>query len=92
MCDWRRRTWQADHAGRSAGLGQQAKIVRTERVKQPRDYMQKALSADPASCVFERREVTRSEVGFEFMLNALRLTEGFRWRGSPNVPAIRFRW
>lgn len=63
--------------GGPPGSGQQAKIVRTERVKQPRDYMQKALSADPASCVFERREVTRSEVGFEFMLNALRLTEGF---------------
>ena len=54
-----------------------AKIVRTERVKQPRDYMQKALSADPTSCVFERREVKRDEIGFEFMLNALRLSEGF---------------
>ncbi len=63
--------------GGPPGAGQPAKIVRSERVKQPRDYMQKALSADPSRCVFERREVTRSEVGFEFMLNALRLTEGF---------------
>ena len=39
--------------------------------------MQKALGGDPASCVFERREVKRSEVGFEFMLNALRLNDGF---------------
>ena len=54
-----------------------AKIVRTERVKQPREYMQKALSTDPASCVFERREVKRDEIGFEFMLNALRLNDGF---------------
>ena len=54
-----------------------ARITRTERVKQPRDYMQKALSADPASCVFERRDLKRSEVGLEFMMNALRLTEGF---------------
>ena len=54
-----------------------AKIVRTERVKQPRDYMQKALSSEPVSCVFERREVKRDEIGFEFMLNALRLNDGF---------------
>jgi oxygen-independent coproporphyrinogen-3 oxidase len=39
--------------------------------------MQKALSSDPASCVFERRTVKRDEVGFEFMLNALRLNDGF---------------
>ena len=63
--------------GGPPGSHESAKIVRTERVKQPRDYMQKALRADPASCVFERREVKRSEVGFEFMLNALRLNEGF---------------
>jgi len=63
--------------GGPLGSNERAKIVRTERVKQPRDYMQKALSVDPASCVFERREVKRSEVGFEFMLNALRLNDGF---------------
>ena len=63
--------------GGPPGSNEAAKIVRTERVKQPRDYMQKALSADPASCVFERREVRRSEVGLEFMMNALRLTDGF---------------
>jgi oxygen-independent coproporphyrinogen-3 oxidase len=59
------------------GHGANAAITRTERVKQPRDYMQKALSSDPASCVFERRTVKRDEVGFEFMLNALRLNDGF---------------
>jgi len=63
--------------GGPPGSGQGAKIVRSERVKQPRDYMQKALGSNPADCVFERREVQRAEVGFEFMLNALRLTEGF---------------
>jgi putative oxygen-independent coproporphyrinogen III oxidase len=63
--------------GGPPGSAETAKIVRTERIKQPRDYMQKALSSDPASCVFERREVKRSEVGFEFMMNALRLNEGF---------------
>ena len=63
--------------GGPPGSNESAKIVRTERVKQPRDYMQKALGADPASCVFERRVIKRDEIGFEFMLNALRLNEGF---------------
>ncbi|TAG00857.1 MAG: oxygen-independent coproporphyrinogen III oxidase-like protein [Betaproteobacteria bacterium] len=49
-------------------------IVRTERVKQPREFMQRAASGN---AVHERREVRRSDVGFEFMLNALRLTDGF---------------
>lgn len=63
------------------GLGGSAaeppRIVRTERIKQPREYMQRALAGDP---VFERRIVSRGEVGFEFMLNALRLTDGFAVR------------
>ena len=63
--------------GGPPGSNEAAKIVRTERVKQPRDYMQKALGADPASCVFERRIIKRDEIGFEFMLNALRLNDGF---------------
>ncbi len=53
------------------------RIVRTERVKQPREYMQRAANGD---AVFERRVVTRNDVGFEFMLNALRLTDGFAIR------------
>jgi putative oxygen-independent coproporphyrinogen III oxidase len=52
-------------------------IVRTERVKQPREYMQRASAGD---AVHERRVVSRNDVGFEFMLNALRLTEGFAIR------------
>jgi putative oxygen-independent coproporphyrinogen III oxidase len=54
-----------------------ASIVRTERIKQPREYMQRAASGN---AVHERRIVSRSDVGFEFMLNALRLTEGFAVR------------
>ncbi|MGL4232742.1 MAG: radical SAM family heme chaperone HemW [Casimicrobium sp.] len=53
------------------------RIVRTERVKQPREYMQRAANGD---AVFERRIVARNDVGFEFMLNALRLTDGFAIR------------
>ncbi len=52
-------------------------IARTERVKQPREYMQRAATGN---AVFQRRIVSRNDVGFEFMLNALRLTEGFAIR------------
>ena len=47
-------------------------ITRTVRAKQPRDY----LSRSSAERV-ERTQVAESEVGFEFMLNALRLKDGF---------------
>ena len=47
-------------------------ITRTVRVKQPREY----LSRLPSGRV-EQTRVSRSDVGFEFMLNALRLKDGF---------------
>jgi putative oxygen-independent coproporphyrinogen III oxidase len=56
---------------------ERAAIVRTARARQPREYMQRAASGN---AVHERRIVSRSDVGFEFMLNALRLTEGFAIR------------
>ena len=49
------------------------RIVREVRVKHPRQYLDAVARGDP---VAERREVTRDDAGFEFMLNALRLTEG----------------
>jgi putative oxygen-independent coproporphyrinogen III oxidase len=48
-------------------------IVRTTRVRQPREFMLR--SADRR--VIEVREVEASELPFEFMLNALRLVDGF---------------
>ena len=54
-------------------------IVREVRWKQPKQYVERAASGEP---VMERREVAPDERGFEFMLNALRLTEG--------VPAALF--
>jgi oxygen-independent coproporphyrinogen-3 oxidase len=50
------------------------RIVRSAKVRHPRDYLAKA--ARPAR-IAEQRILTRRETGFEFMLNALRLTEGF---------------
>jgi oxygen-independent coproporphyrinogen-3 oxidase len=48
-------------------------IVRTTRVRQPREY----LSRPADRRVIEVREVEAAELPFEFMLNELRLIEGF---------------
>jgi oxygen-independent coproporphyrinogen-3 oxidase len=44
------------------------------RFKQPREYLARVAAGEQ---VQERRAVERRELGFEFMLNALRLAEGF---------------
>ncbi len=46
-------------------------IIRTQQLREPRRY----LASVPAKVV--RSEVAREELPFEFMLNALRLVEGF---------------
>ncbi len=51
-------------------------IVRTAKPKQPREYQDRLRSADDA--IGERALILSSELPFEFMLNALRLNEGFR--------------
>ena len=50
------------------------RITRHERIKQPREYM--AAAAQGNSIAVERT-VRTSELPFEFMLNALRLVDGF---------------
>ena len=47
------------------------RITRHERVKQPRDYLEKEKT------LATEKVVPRAELPFEFMLNALRLVEGF---------------
>jgi putative oxygen-independent coproporphyrinogen III oxidase len=51
-------------------------VQRSEKPKQPRDYLER-LRRGSASHVGERRFVARKDLVFEFMLNALRLSEGF---------------
>ena len=50
-------------------------ILRTAKPKQPRDYQQQARVAQAP--FGERVPVARGELPFEYMLNALRLNEGF---------------
>ena len=47
-------------------------IMRTVRAKQPRDYLSRS-----AADRLEVTHVTADDIGFEFMLNALRLKDGF---------------
>ena len=74
--------WQfGDYLGIGAGahskLSFPHRIVRQARFRQPASYMQQAMAGNAVS---EDAEIGREALGFEFMLNALRLTEGFEVR------------
>ena len=74
--------WQfGDYLGIGAGahskLSFPHRIVRQARYRQPASYQQQALAGNAVS---EEAEIDREVLGFEFMLNALRLTEGFEVR------------
>lgn len=64
-------------AGAHAKLSFPHRIVRQSRYKQPATYLQQAAAGN---AVVEEVEIGREELGFEFMLNALRLTGGFESR------------
>ncbi|HCI52789.1 MAG TPA: oxygen-independent coproporphyrinogen III oxidase-like protein [Gallionella sp.] len=61
-------------AGAHSKLSFPDKIVRQARYKQPQAYMQQVMAGAP---VQTENEVSRDELPFEFMMNALRLNEGF---------------
>ncbi len=71
--------WQfGDYLGLGAGahskLSFAHRVVRQVRFREPRLYMEKALAGH---CVAQDEEVSRDDLPFEFMLNALRLKDGF---------------
>jgi oxygen-independent coproporphyrinogen-3 oxidase len=71
--------WQfGDYLGIGAGahskLSFHDRIIRQMRHKHPRDYMEQALAGTPVQL---ENIITPSERAFEFMMNALRLTNGF---------------
>jgi len=71
--------WQfGDYLGIGAGahgkLSFAHRVVRQVRHREPRLYMDKALAGDAVAI---HGEVARRDLGFEFMLNALRLRSGF---------------
>jgi putative oxygen-independent coproporphyrinogen III oxidase len=74
--------WQfGDYLGIGAGahskLSFPHRVLRQVRWREPAAYMQHALSAEPAQAVSNEEEVKRDALAFEFMLNTLRLREGF---------------
>ena len=71
--------WQfGDYLGIGAGahskLSFAHRVVRQVRHREPRLYMDKARAGD---CIASHQDVARADLPFEFMLNALRLKEGF---------------
>ncbi|MBQ5946387.1 radical SAM family heme chaperone HemW [Massilia sp. ST3] len=75
--------WQfGDYLGIGAGAHSKIsfphRILRQARFKQPASFMEAAKRGNP---VQEERELARAEMGFEFMLNTLRLVDGF----DPNL-------
>ena len=72
--------WQfGDYLGLGAGahskLSFAHRIVRQQRFREPGLYMEKALAGH---CLAQETQVGRADLPFEFMLNALRLKEGFQ--------------
>ena len=60
-------------AGAHSKLSFPHRIIRQARFKQPASYLQHARDGN---VIQDEHEVERESLGFEFMLNALRLTEG----------------
>jgi len=72
--------WQfGDYLGIGAGahskLSFAHRVIRQVRFREPLLYMEKALAG---AAVTQENEVSRADLPFEFMLNALRLKEGFK--------------
>jgi putative oxygen-independent coproporphyrinogen III oxidase len=75
--------WEfGDYLGVGAGAHSKIsfphRVLRQARFKQPESFINAARNGNP---VQEEHEISRADMGFEFMLNTLRLTEGF----SPNL-------
>jgi putative oxygen-independent coproporphyrinogen III oxidase len=71
--------WQfGDYLGIGAGahskLSFHDKVIRQMRYKQPQAYLEAVARGEP---VQEGHEVSHGDLAFEFMMNALRLNEGF---------------
>jgi oxygen-independent coproporphyrinogen-3 oxidase len=70
---WRFGDYLGIGAGAHSKLSFPERVIRQVRHKQPQRYIEEAARGSP---LLEDRAVERGEIGFEFMLNALRLTEG----------------
>lgn len=71
---WRFGDYLGIGAGAHSKLSFPDRIVREVRHRLPRTYMEQVQAG---AAVHEQRVLTRKDLPFEFMLNALRLSEGF---------------
>jgi putative oxygen-independent coproporphyrinogen III oxidase len=71
---WRFGDYLGIGAGAHSKLSFPDRIVRQMRYKQPKAYLEQVAQGTP---VQEENEVPQHDIVFEFMMNALRLTEGF---------------
>jgi oxygen-independent coproporphyrinogen-3 oxidase len=71
---WRFGDYLGIGAGAHSKISFPDRIVREMRHKQPREYLARAAAGE---AVRERHDVERRDLGFEFMMNALRLAGGF---------------
>jgi oxygen-independent coproporphyrinogen-3 oxidase len=71
---WRFGDYLGIGAGAHSKISFPDRIVREMRYKQPREYLARAAAGE---AVQERHDVERRDLGFEFMMNALRLADGF---------------
>ncbi|MBN9124376.1 MAG: oxygen-independent coproporphyrinogen III oxidase-like protein [Nitrosospira sp.] len=92
--------WEfGDYLGIGAGAHSKIsfadRIIRQIRYKQPREYLARmAPDVSDADAVMEQHEVGREDRIFEFMMNALRLTEGFSTRTfleRTGIPVMRIQ-
>jgi putative oxygen-independent coproporphyrinogen III oxidase len=79
--------WEfGDYLGIGAGAHSKIsfphRVLRQARFKQPQSFID---AANHGNAIQEEREIARADMGFEFMLNTLRLTGGF----APNLFAER---
>jgi oxygen-independent coproporphyrinogen-3 oxidase len=71
---WRFGDYLGVGAGAHSKISFPDRIVRELRWRQPEQYLQQVEALKPLQ---ETHAVSRADVGFEFMLNALRLNDGF---------------
>ena len=69
-------------------LGLPERVLRTAKPAQPRDYQQRIAQA--GSPCGERNFIAPKDLPFEFMLNALRLNEGFDSGDFPKLTGLTF--
>ena len=71
---WRFGDYLGIGAGAHSKISFRDRVTRAVRWKQPKEYLQRVAEGRP---VQESHEVERADLVFEFMMNALRLPEGF---------------